>query len=83
MSPEAPNLPVSPHCALTHPGVCRIDLDGVLGNMATGCDRYLTADWAGRVHALMIELCGRCTCEDEQEVQALWAQSATRERVDA
>lgn len=40
----------------------------------TGCERLLTKEWAGPVHELMIELCGRCTCEDEQVIQTLWVE---------
>ena len=40
----------------------------------TGCERLLTKEWASEVHALMIELCGRCTCDDEQAVRELWVE---------
>jgi hypothetical protein len=47
--------------------------------MATGCERFLTEEWAPMVHALMIELCGRCTCEDSPEViEALWVERPAR-----
>ena len=43
--------------------------------METGCERYLTGEWAPLVHALMIELCGRCTCQDDPAViQSLWVE---------
>jgi hypothetical protein len=34
----------------------------------------LTEEWADLAHALMIELCGRCTCEDMAVVQDLWVE---------
>lgn len=43
--------------------------------MATGCEHYLTREWAGPVHAMMIELCGRCTCDAGDEVvRSLWVE---------
>lgn len=42
--------------------------------METGCDRILTEEWAGMVHELMIELCGRCTCGQPDVIDALWVE---------
>lgn len=47
--------------------------------MNTGCGRILTKEWASKVHDMMVKLCGRCTCEDPETVEALFVETPVRE----